>query len=345
MRILIDICHPAHVHFFRNPVELLRAQGHEVLITSRVKEIAVPLLDRLGWEHQPLSSASTGIAGLFGELLLRNAALYRVVRRWKPDVMAAIGGIFVAQVGFLSRVPSVVFYDTENARLQNLLTYPFASLVAAPRCYRGWLPEHSVRYPGYHELSYLHPGRFRRERKLAIENGLDPDRDTFLIRLVAWKANHDIGERGWNERLLEAVVAHLRVRGKVIISSESPLPKSFRSLAYRGDPLQIHQLMAFCRLHVGESATMASESAVLGVPAIYAARTGRGYTDEQELRYGLVRNVRTLNTDTLVSAIDVALRSTSLEWSKRHTSMLEDTVDVAEHVVRLIVDTCSGVTK
>src|SRR5262249_20755089 len=38
------------------------------------------------------------------------------------------------------------------------------------------------------------------------------------------------------------------------------------------------------------SATMASEAAVLGVPAVYVSPVGRGYTDEQETRYGLVRN-------------------------------------------------------
>ena len=41
---------------------------------------------------------------------------------------------------------------------------------------------------------------------------------------------------------------------------------------------------------VGESATMSSEAAVLGVPAVMIATTGRGYTDDQERRYELVRH-------------------------------------------------------
>ena len=35
---------------------------------------------------------------------------------------------------------------------------------------------------------------------------------------------------------------------------------------------------------------MASECAVLGVPAIYVSPLGRGYTDDEEQRYGLVHN-------------------------------------------------------
>ncbi len=336
MRFLIDICHPAHVHFFRNPVEELRARGHEVLITSRNKEVTLTLLDRIGWEHLPLSSAADGAFALASELIRRNISLLRVVRQFQPDCMAAIGGIFVAQVGAVARIPSLVFYDTENARLQNRLTYPFASLVAAPRCYEAWLPRRSLRYAGYHELSYLHPARFTPDRDIALANGLDPVRDTFLIRLVAWKANHDVGERGWDSSLLEAVINHLSHRGKVIISAESPLPERFQHLTYRGDPFQIHHLMAYCRLHIGESATMASESAVLGVPAIYAARTGRGYTNEQERLYGLVENIRSLKADAVVSALARTLNIPPSIWPQRHKLLLDETIDIAVHAADLI---------
>ena len=51
----------------------------------------------------------------------------------------------------------------------------------------------------------------------------------------------------------------------------------------------IHHVLAFARMLVGESATMAAEAAVLGVPAVYISPYGRGFTDDLE-RYGLVRN-------------------------------------------------------
>lgn len=333
MRFLIDICHPAHVHFFRHPVAILRERGHEVLITSRVKEVAIPLIESLGWEHLPLSSASSGgVLGLLKELTKRDVALYRVVREFRPHAMAAIGGIFIAHAGFATRTPSVVFYDTETAKLQNLLTYPFASQVVVPQCYKAWLPKSSTRYKGYHELSYLRPQRFTPNAVIAQANGIDPHRDNYLIRLVSWQANHDIGEVGWSVTLLNAVVAHLSQRGKVIISAEGQLPMGLQPLAYQGDPLQLHHVMAHCRLLVGESATMASEAAVLGVPAIYAAHTILGYTTEQEQRYSLVRNIRTLEKEPLISAINELLATPTEEWSARRTRLLADTIDVASYV-------------
>src|SRR5438445_1745529 len=304
MRVLIDIGHPAHVHFFRQPIAQLRRHGHEILVTSRRKEIATELLDAFGLEHLTLSGEG-GTGGMLGELLLRDFRLSRLVRRWRPDVMAAIGGIFIAHAGVINRVRSLVFYDTENARLQNLLTYPFATRVLVPRCYNAWTPrERSVRYPGYHELSYLRPPYFSPSREIALANGVPEERPAFLIRLVAWNANHDVGERGLTTDAVRFIVRRLGAHGKVMISAEAPLPDDLVQYRYSGAAEMIHHVMAHFAGFFGESATMASESAVLGVPAVYAPRTGRGYTDEQEERYGLVRNARRLDERTLNDALD-----------------------------------------
>src|SRR3990172_7698608 len=107
MRILFDIGHPAHVHFFRNPIRLLKEKGHTVLVTSRDKEVAHQLLDSLSIPHISLSSQTDGsVAGLFRELLVRDYRLYRQVRKFRPDIMAAIGGIFIAHVGAGTGIPS-----------------------------------------------------------------------------------------------------------------------------------------------------------------------------------------------------------------------------------------------
>lgn len=336
-RILIDICHPAHVHFFKNVIAILKERGHEILVTSREKEVTVRLLEDLEVRHCLLSSASKGgVVGMLKELVLRNLALYKVVRKFKPHAMSAIGGIFVAQVGRLTGTPSVVFYDTENANLQNALTYPFASKVSVPRAYESWLPKRSERYDGYHELAYLHPDYFQPDYVEAIANGLSPSGETFLVRVVSWAANHDLNESGWSVELLRTVVCFLSKLGKVIVSSEGPLPEDLAPYGFSGNPSSIHHVMAFCRLYVGESATMASESVVLGIPAIYAAHTGRGYCNEQETRYGMLRNVCELNEGSLTECIKELLTVTPDEISMRHQTLMKDTIDVVEYSASLI---------
>lgn len=341
MKFLFDINHPAHVHFFRHPIAILQARGHDIVVTSRAKEMALPLLDELGIRHLPLSALrGKGLVGLGRELIQRDRMLYRVVRQEQPHALASIGGTFIAHIGWLTRTPSLVFYDTENARLQNAITYPLASQIIVPRCYQSWTPRRrTLRYAGYHELSYLHPARFTPDLTLAEQNGFDPTRDNFFIRCVSWQASHDLGEQGWSESLLGDLVEWLAARGKVHISSEAPLLERFAAHAYQGKVSAVHHLMAHCRLFIGESATMASECAVLGVPAIYAAHTGRGYTDEQEQRYGLVTNLRQFDLDRLRRTIEPLLARPAADYQARRQDLLADTIDVAAFVAEQIEQT------
>jgi len=48
MRVIIDISHPAHVHFFKNFVWAMEKRGHEIIITAGDKEVTLKLL-----EHYP----------------------------------------------------------------------------------------------------------------------------------------------------------------------------------------------------------------------------------------------------------------------------------------------------
>lgn len=339
MKILVDINHPAHVHFFRNPIRLMKEQGHDLMVTSRDKEMAIDLLEELGIPNRKLSSlGSGGLLSLGKELVSRNLALLKVVREFRPDAMTAIGGTSIAQVGFLTRTPSLVFYDTENATLQNAITYPFSSCVLVPRCYSAWLPsKRHVRYAGYHELSYLGPDYFVPDTKIAYQSGIDPNRENYFIRVVSWQANHDVGEDGWTPETLGRLIEKLGKTGKVVISSERELPGEFQPYLYKGKVSDVHHVLAFSRLFIGESATMASECAVMGVPAIYAAETGRGYTTEQEERYGLVRNISSVRYELIDAAIDDMLALDADTVSSRHAQLVDETIDVARFVAESII--------
>ena len=71
---------------------------------------------------------------------------------------------------------------------------------------------------------------------------------------------------------------------------------------------------------------------MLGVPAVYAANSFRGYTDEQESRYGLVRNVRELTAPALEQALDWLLSQTLDVAGRKREVLLSESVDVANFV-------------
>ena len=340
MRVLIDVSHPAHVHFFRHAIRLLRDRGDTVVVASRDKDCTLGLLDRSGLGHNCLSKQNNGnLLGMLRELVVRDRALARLARSFRPDVITGLGGICAAHVGRWLSIPSVVFYDSENARLQNALTYPIATKVVVPNCYGGWTPRHkTVRYCGYHELAYLHPSYFSPSKQVALANGLAPSGDTFLVRIVSWKANHDIGESGWSAALITAVVKRLAQQGKVVISAEGPLPSEVEAFRFNGRLEEMHHLLAFCRAYVGESATMASEAAVLGVPAVYAATKSRGYVDEQDKRYGLVKVTGIKSSVVVLNALEHLLGLTSDEVIRRHQRLLADSIDVPTLVVNMLAE-------
>ena len=64
MRVLIDILHPAHVHFFRNFCSEMESRGHSVCITARDKDRSVDLLRAFGLPYQQISQQKSGAGGL-----------------------------------------------------------------------------------------------------------------------------------------------------------------------------------------------------------------------------------------------------------------------------------------
>ncbi|MBI5014759.1 MAG: DUF354 domain-containing protein [Deltaproteobacteria bacterium] len=339
MRILVDITHPAHVHFFRNALDEWRGRGHDVVVTARGKDIALELLKDYGIGHRDLGPARAGLPGLARELLVRNWRLGKVVREVRPDVLTAIGGIFIAQVGWLTGVPSVVFTDTENATLSNRLTFPFCTAVCTPRCYEAPVPRAKHRtYAGYHELAYTTPRRFTPDPSALAAFGLRPAEPFLVLRLVSWGAAHDVSDHGFTE--VAGAVKRLSAYGRVVISSERRLPPVLEPLRAAAKPHLMHHLLAFARLFIGESATMASESATLGTPALFVSTSVRGYTNEQEQRYGLTytfSDPREGQRQALEKAEEILSdpRAGAL-WEEKRQRMLADMTDVTDYVVDVV---------
>lgn len=344
MRILIDILHPAHVHFFRNFHSEMESRGHELCITARSKEFSVELLRGYGLAYRVISSQRAGPLGLAGELAGRTLRLLGVMREFRPDVLTGIMGPSIALAGRAGRVPAVVFYDTEFARQSNWFVYPLAHSVCTPDCYRGRVRGRHVTYPGYHELAYLHPARFHPDPDRLSGFGVRREEPYFVVRFVSWQAVHDRREVGLGLDQKREIVARLERHGRVLLSSEGPLPPDLADRMMAGPIEDVHHLLAFARMAVGESATMASEAAVLGVPAVFIAKTGRGYTDEQEERYGLVRHFTEDRYGEALAAIDEILCGYSAEaLAEARRRLLDDKIDVTSWMVRYFEREIGGV--
>jgi uncharacterized protein len=336
MRVLIDVLHPAHVHFFRHFTTELRSLGHEVLITARDKDLTLELLEAVQMPAEVLSRQRTGPIGLASEMATRTFKLLNVARKWKPDVLAGIMGPSIAVVGRLTSRPAVVFYDTEMAAATNRWVYPLATNVATPESYAGPRRSNQVTYNGYHELAYLHPSRFTPDRSILSDFGLVGEEPFSILRFVSWQASHDFGEVALTPDQKRLLVRELQGHGKVLISSEGPLPRDLEDNRISGPLEHIHHLLSYATILVGESATMSSEASVLGVPSVFISKTSRGYIDDQERRYGLVRHVKPAGLATTIQSIKELSRTTR-EWrDAQRYKLLHDNIDVTAWMVEFV---------
>lgn len=326
MRILIDILHPAHVHVFRNlRAELIEA-GHDVIVTARDKDLTLALLDRYAIPATTLSTQGVGRLGMARELITRVRGLRRLARKERPDVLIGIMGPAIAPVGRLLRIPSLVLYDTEHARATNRWVFPMATRVITPAAFEG-RRANQVTYPGYHELAYLHPDRFTPDPGVLRSAGLSPDEPFSLVRFVSWQASHDTGRRRPGPETQREIVERLGRHGRVLISAEGPLPADLEPLRLTADPVDIHHLLAHARVIAGDSGTMSSEAAMLGVPAVYVSDLGAGVLSDQQNRWGLLRHLTMDMLDELPAALETMAGMPQAERTERRSRMLDGSVD------------------
>ena len=329
MRYLIDLQHPAHLHFFRNVTEKLKHEGHEILFTGRKKDILLELGSEYGLDIKVLSNAQNGLVGMGMELFQHQAKILGLIKSFKPHAMLAIAGTFIAIPGFLTRTPTYVFYDTEHATISNMLAYPFATCVYVPSCYHKDIRWRHERYNGYHELAYLRPEVFIPDPSVLQEVGLKEGEHFSILRFVAWEAAHDRGVKGISLENKIQIVHQLSKFCTVVISAEGNIPKELEQYRCRLSVSRMHHLMSFASLIMGESATMVSEGAILGVPSIYLNPLFMGYLNEQQSEYGLVFNFSHHQQNQAMSKAEEILSANDKSlWQEKRSRLLKEKINV-----------------
>ncbi len=131
MRVIVDIGHPAHVHFFKNAIWNLEKKGHQVLVVSRDKDVVIELLNAYNIPHTVLSKVKKGKIYLLEELFIRESKLYKIARKFNPDLFIGILSPEAAHVAWALGKKSIIFNDTEHAELAQKMTYP--SVISSAR--------------------------------------------------------------------------------------------------------------------------------------------------------------------------------------------------------------------
>lgn len=341
MKISIDINHPAHVHFFKNLIWNLKEKGHDVLITASDKDVTYALLDELKFQYVKMGSYGRTIFKKLLNIPLMDAKMLAAVGKFGAECFVGLASVRAAHAAFFLGKKCFNFDDTENGTAEQKLYLPFVTNVCSPSCYRNDLGVKQIRYDGYHELAYLHPNYFKPDPRELKSLGLNANERFVIMRFVSWQAVHDVGHQGLSLENRRKAVQECSRYARVLISSEAPLPPDLAAYQIKIPSAKIHHALYYAALLYGESATMASECAVLGTPAIYLDDIGRGYTDEEEKRYGLVFNFKESLSDqarSIEKAVEILKQPQGKEfWRSKAQQLLKDKIDVTEWMEGLIL--------
>ncbi|HOX77102.1 MAG TPA: DUF354 domain-containing protein [Bacteroidales bacterium] len=339
MTYLFDLGHPAHFHLFKQSIRILQEKGHKAVITIKDQPVLIALLQDAGMEFINLGHKGKSLPAKALRQLMFDWKVWKIARKHRVDIGLGVS-MSVPHAALFCKMKSVLFDDDDRAATP--LFYQFAHSVAgrvlSPDClsFQQGGKKYTY-YNGYHELAYLHPARFTPDPAILQKAGVNPGEPYFILRFNAFGAYHDTGQGGFSDEQKQDLIEKLKPYGRVFITGEKDVAPQFRSYLINLHPADMHSFMAFATLFLGDSQTMASEAAMLGVPSIRLnSFVGKiSYLEEQEKKYGLTFGFLPQDFDKMLAKLDelLAMNDLKAEWQLRRRKMLEEKIDVTAYLV------------
>lgn len=346
MNILVQLAHPAQFYFYRIAIANWKKHGHKVLVVIKTKDILEMLLKGAKVDYYNINDKQHRGSkfGMLVDMLIRDVKLAVICIKEKVDILTG-STAEVAQIAWLLRRYSVCIGE-DDANIVPIYVksvLPFLQTRLTPdTCRCGKMEPKSIHYAGFQKLAYLHPNVFTPNKSVAARYGIEVDKPFFLLRLVSLTAHHDKGIKGLNAGVLQKIIDVLSPKGQIYISSERVLEPQFEQYRLHINPLDIHHVMAYATIYIGDSQSMAVEAAMLGVPNIryndFVGKKNIGVLEELEYKYKLTQSISTSNPELLFERIEMMLNSNNLqeEWKRRKDGMIFDKIDVSEFLTWFI---------
>jgi hypothetical protein len=171
---------------------------------------------------------------------------------------------------------------------------------------------------------------------------LNPTEPFFIVRFVAWGAHHDVGQRGFNDSEKRSLVEMLLEHGQVILTSEEESISKIVGLNRSIPPTEIHNLLYYAKMYIGEGGTMASEAALLGTPSIFVSTLTGGNWEDLEHKYHLLYTFR--EGEAAIEKVHELLAVDNLKetWRSRQERLLADKIDVTQFIMKVVERAATG---
>lgn len=333
---LFSLGHPAHFHMFKHTIHALMDAGHKVIVVIRPKDVLEQLCINDGLEYLKVGIRPDKGGKLVRAMIVmqRTVEIASIVRKERPCMLIGSDGV-MAYLGTIFHTPSFEFFDDDYdiIKLYAWVFFPFYSDLVCPNVTNaGRWTKKKTGYEGYQKLSYLHPNVFTPNKKV-VEKYFPVDKPYFLLRLAKLNAHHDGGIGGINTNVGQHLIDMLQPHGDVYITSERPLEPQFEKYRLHINPSDIHHVMAFAQMYIGDSQSMAVESAMLGTPSMrfndFAGKIS--VLEELEHKYQLTFAIPPSEPERLYAKVDELLSLPNLHdiFQQRRQKMLFEKIDVS----------------
>lgn len=340
---LFFFVHPSKFHVFRLTINHLIKSGHNVDIVITSKDVLEELVSAEGWNYTnifPKGRKFKGVSPYISagiNLFKTISRLYQYTKGKKYDLF--ITDDLLVYVGKFRKVPTFAFTDDDIAIVKEFsIVLRFADYILAPSITDlGQFNIKKIAFEGYKELAYLHPNQFKPDIELV--NKIIPEKDYFILRLVSLTAYHDVGKSGITKEKAKQLINLLKNYGQVYISAERELSDELEKYRLQIEPHQLKDILSQAKAYIGDSQTMSSEAAILGVPSFrFNDFVGKiGVMDEKDDVYKLSKSYKTTEFSILLKDLESSLKGDefSLQIKENQKRMLTEKVDLTSFMIWL----------
>lgn len=352
MNIWFDVLTPKQVLFFKPFVEYLKAQGNNVLCTSRQYRECTELAKK--------KSLKIKIVGSYGghhkydklrQSAKRTYELAKVIKQFEPSVAVNFSSPEAARVSFGLGIPQVVFNDSPHAYAVGKLTIPYAQKLLCPWIipYHAWKgfgiqKEQITRYRA------LDPVVWIKRRNLEQLPDLEALRSkyflskqkTILIRPEESKAAYMTNKKdNYTISGIESLIEKFHESTNIVIlgryedQAEKFLDRFGSKVIVLGKTVDGLELLSVADIFVGAGGTMTAEAALLGKPTISISPI-HFYVDDYLIRSGLVE--KALDQGELVQLVNRMLKNDTISRKQERLAdkilkFMEDPMQILNQIL------------
>ena len=275
-RFLFDLNDPAYFHFFKNLFSYFKENGYSFRVIARNKECLHELLSAQNISFINRGKGSHFLLGkyAYSVYILLLTIIHLII--FRPRLTLSLSSPYLITASRFLHIPTLTYDDTDyNPRLLPFIRR--AHYVFTPANYPYAFHKNHFHIKTFKELAYLVP----------TTPGDGSFREAVFFRLTRTDSIHHASETRISLSGVIKEINRINLNHTTYLSSEIGFTDKLSNGVLFPDKVKIHQDLRKCCAFWGNSATMAAEAVILGVPSIFIGTEKFAYLKELE-EYGLL---------------------------------------------------------